>query len=277
MAIPFPNIDPVAFTMEVKWYGIAYGAGFVAAWLYMRKLLTRADLWRGAAPMQPGLADDFLMWAILGTVLGGRLGFFLLYEPAALFSQPWKFFQVWNGGMAFHGGLIGVTVAGLYFARVNKVPVLSLGDLCAAVVPFGLFFGRIANFINVEMYGRLTELSWAVEFPQHVLARYGHAFGPRHPTQIYEALLEGLLLFVVLRYLTHSRKSLMWPGLTMGVFLLGYGAARIFVEYFKEWDTLQFFTTAYFSEGMVYSLPMLAIGAYLVWMAAQQQRAKPAR
>ncbi|MEJ2118511.1 MAG: prolipoprotein diacylglyceryl transferase, partial [Alphaproteobacteria bacterium] len=146
-------------------------------------------------------------------------------------------------------------------------------DLCAAVVPLGLFFGRIANFINAEMYGRLTNVPWAVDFPHEILMRYGHEFGPRHPTQVYEALLEGLALFLVLFFLTRWLKTFQRPGLTAGVFFLGYGAARIFAEFFKEWDMQQFFTTAYFSAGMVYSLPMLAFGAYLVWQATQKQAA----
>jgi phosphatidylglycerol:prolipoprotein diacylglycerol transferase len=271
MAIAFPDIDPVAFTLEVKWYGIAYGAGFVLGWLYMRKLVQNGGLWRGKSPMTAVQVDDFLLWAIFGTVVGGRLGFFLLYEPSIFFNAPWQFFYLWKGGMAFHGGLVGVCLAVIYFARVNRVPLWSLADLCAAVVPIGLFFGRIANFINAEMYGRLTNVPWAVEFPHEILSLYGHAFGPRHPTQIYEALLEGLLLFMALVYLTRWRKALHWPGLSAGVFFLGYGAARIFAEYFKEWDMQQFFTTAYFSEGMVYSLPMLAFGAYLVWQATQTQ------
>jgi phosphatidylglycerol:prolipoprotein diacylglycerol transferase len=276
MAIPFPNIDPVAFTLEVKWYGIAYGVGFVLGWLYMRKLVQNAGLWRGNMPMTAMQVDDFLIWAVFGTILGGRVGFFLLYEPSMFIHEPWRFFYLWKGGMAFHGGLVGVCLAVIFFARVNRVLLWSLADLCAAVVPIGLFFGRIANFINAEMYGRLTNVPWAVEFPHEILARYGHAFGPRHPTQIYEALLEGLLLFVALAYLTRWRKAFHWPGLAAGVFFLGYGAARIFAEYFKEWDMQQFFTTAYFSEGMVYSLPMLAFGAYLVWQATQKQ-AQPAK
>jgi phosphatidylglycerol:prolipoprotein diacylglycerol transferase len=284
MAIPFPGIDTVAIRLgpvdlpgigsvgplQIRWYGLAYLAGLLLGWLYMRRLLKMPELWRGPPPMKPEQVDDFLLWATLGTVVGGRLGFILLYEPSLFLQNPARIFTVWEGGMAFHGGLIGVVLAIVLFARANKVPLLSLGDLAAAAVPFGLFFGRLANFINGEMYGRLTDMPWAVEFPARLLDR-GHAFGPRHPTQIYEALLEGVVLFLILRYFTHSRHALKEPGFTGGLFLFGYGVARIGVEFFKEWDTQQFFTTAYFSEGMIYSLPMLLFGALLMARAVRRQ------
>ncbi len=272
MAIPFPDIDPVALALgpvTVRWYGLAYLAGLVLGWLYMRRLLRTPAIWRRSAPMTLPQADDFLLWATLGTVIGGRLGFILLYEPTLFIHNPAKVFVVWEGGMAFHGGFLGVFLAVLVFARINRVPLLSLGDLCAAVVPFGLFFGRIANFINGEIYGRLTNVPWAVDFPPAVLNR-GDMPGPRHPTQLYEAFLEGIVMFAVLRYFTHTRLSLQRPGLTAGLFLAGYGMARIAVEYFKQWDYAQFFTTTYFSEGMVYSLPMVAAAAWLIAHATRQ-------
>ncbi len=275
MAIQFPFNDPVAIhlgPLAVRWYGLAYMAGLLLGWLYMRRLCQDRRLWGGAAPMQPFQADDFLFWVTLGTVLGGRLGFFLLYEPGMLLKNPLQFFRIWEGGMAFHGGLLGVGLAVYLFARVNRIPVRSLMDLSAAAVPFGLFFGRIANFINGEIYGRLTDVSWAVEFPTRLLLK-GDAPGPRHPTQLYEAMLEGVVMFFLLRFFTHGRRSLMSPGFTAGVFLMAYGAFRIFAEYFKEWDAQQFFTTAYFSEGVVYSLPMIAYGVYLVLSAKRQAAA----
>lgn len=273
MAIPFPGIHPVAIKLgplSIRWYGLAYLTGLVLGWLYMRRLLRSPDLWRGAPPMKVEQADDFLLWTTLGTVIGGRLGFILLYEPSLFFRDPGRIFAVWEGGMAFHGGLIGVTVAIVLFARWNAISLLSLGDLAGATVPFGLFFGRLANFINGEMYGRLTDMPWGVEFPAAVLDA-GHAFGPRHPTQIYEAFFEGVVLFFILRYFTHSRHALKEPGFTAGVFLFAYGIARIGVEFFKQWDYEQFFTTAYFSEGMVYSLPMLIFGAFLMARAVRRQ------
>jgi len=273
MAIPFPGIDPVAIALgpvHIRWYGLAYLTGLVLGWLYMRRLLGTPKLWRGGPPMWTEQADDFLLWATLGTVIGGRLGFILLYEPGLFLRDPLRIFSVWEGGMAFHGGVIGVTLAIALFARVNKIPFLSLGDLTTAAVPFGLFFGRLANFINGEVYGRLTDVPWAVEFPAAVLDA-GHAFGPRHPTQLYEAFLEGVVLFLVLRYFTHARHSLRQPGFTAGLFLFGYAIARIGVEFFKQWDYQQFFTTAYVSEGMIYSLPMLICGAVLMARAGRRE------
>jgi phosphatidylglycerol:prolipoprotein diacylglycerol transferase len=289
MAIAFPFNDPVAIHLGpvgVRWYGLAYLAGLALGWLYMRRLCQEQRLWGGPAPMQPYQADDFLFWATLGTVLGGRIGFFLLYEPSELIHKPLQFFIIWKGGMAFHGGLLGVGLAIWLFARRNRIPVRSLMDLSAAVVPFGLFFGRIANFINAEIYGRLTDVPWAVDFPARILQLNGHAPGPRHPTQIYEALLEGVAMFALLRFFTHGRRSLLSPGLTTGIFLMAYGVFRIFAEYFKEWDTAQFFTklsmirgTPYFSEGVVYSLPMIALGAYFALTAKpapEKAKASPA-
>jgi phosphatidylglycerol:prolipoprotein diacylglycerol transferase len=272
MVIPFPNIDPVAISLgplHVKWYGIAYLAGLTLGWLYMRRLARDERLWGGDSPLKLEQADDFLLWATLGVVVGGRLGFVLLYEPSVFLSQPWRLFSVWEGGMAFHGGVIGVVTAIVLFARLNGIPVLSMGDITCAVVPIGLFFGRIANFINGEIYGRLTDAPWAVEFPARVLSPE-HLPGPRHPTQIYEAALEGVMLFLVLRWVTHSRLGFTRPGLTAGVFLAGYALARIAVEFFKEWDYAQFFTSAYFSEGMIYSLPMLVFGLYLIMNALRR-------
>jgi phosphatidylglycerol---prolipoprotein diacylglyceryl transferase len=271
MAIAFPFNDPVAIhlgPLAIRWYGLAYLAGLTLGWVYMRRLCRDERLWAGPAPMQPYQADDFLFWATLGTVLGGRLGFFLFYEPSTLLRNPLQFFQIWQGGMAFHGGLLGVGLAVWLFARQHRIPTRSLMDLSAAAVPFGLFFGRIANFINGEIYGRPADVPWAVDFPARVLLK-GDLPGPRHPTQLYEALLEGVAMFILLRFFTHSRRSLLSPGLTAGIFLMAYGIFRIIAEYFKEWDMEQFFTTAYFSEGAVYSLPMIALGAYLALSARQ--------
>ncbi len=270
MAIAFPFNDPVAIQLgplAIRWYGLAYMAGLLLGWLYMRRLCQDDSLWEGnKSPVLPEQADDFLFWATLGTVLGGRLGYFLFYEPSMLLRGPLQFFRIWEGGMAFHGGLLGVGLASYIFARRNSISVHSLMDLSAAAVPFGLFFGRLANFINGEIYGRLTSVPWAVEFPARVLAK-DDLPGPRHPTQLYEAFLEGLVMFALLRYFTHKRLSLRSPGLTAGIFLVAYSAFRIFAEYFKEWDFRQFFTTPYFSEGVVYSLPMAALGLYLILSA----------
>jgi phosphatidylglycerol:prolipoprotein diacylglycerol transferase len=280
-AIPFPQIDPVIFKVwifSVRWYGLAYVAGLALAWAYMRALLRNGKLWSGGAPMRPDRADDFLIWAMLGTVAGGRLGFVLFYEPRYFIEQPLKVFYVWDGGMAFHGGLLGVGLAIWLFCRLHKVPVRSLMDLSAAVVPFGLFFGRIANFINGEIYGRLTNVPWAVDFPASVMLRdmKGNLIdlpGPRHPTQLYEAFLEGIVMFAILRVLTHRYGAFKRPGLVTGTFLIAYALFRIFAEYFKEWDIKQTFTyVPYFSEGMIYSLPMIALGLYFCWQPLRRAR-----
>lgn len=277
MALSFPFAEPGAQVavqigpVSLRWYGLAYLAGLLLGWLYMRRLCAEPRLWAGgASPMRPELADDFLLWATIGTVVGGRLGFVLFYEPSLFLSDPLRVFKVWEGGMAFHGGLLGVGVAVWIFARWNGVPVRSLMDLSAAAVPFGLFFGRIANFINGEVYGRIADVPWAVVFPQHLLSP-GDAVGPRHPTQLYEAFLEGIVMFAILRWLTHSRLALHRPGTVAGTFLVVYGLFRIFVEFFKEWDETQFFTTPWFSEAMVYCLPMIAFGVWLI-VTAQPAR-----
>ena len=273
MAIAFPFSDPVAIHIYgqfgIRWYGLAYMAGLLLGWYYMRRLCEDKQLWGGPVPMQPHQADDFLFWATVGVVLGGRTGYFLFYEPGSLLKNPLQFFEIWAGGMAFHGGLLGVGLAVWLFARRERIPVRALMDLAAAATPFGLFFGRIANFVNAEMYGRLTDVPWAVEFPVKAMLK-GDLPVPRHPTQIYEALLEGVVMFALLRFFTHSRRSFMSPGLTTGVFLMAYGAFRIFAEYFKEPDKsdwlgthYDWFTAHYLSIGMLYSLPMIAYGAYL--------------
>jgi phosphatidylglycerol---prolipoprotein diacylglyceryl transferase len=272
-AIPFPGIDPVAISLgpvHVRWYGLAYLAGLVLGWLYMRSLLRKERLWAGPAPMKPEQTDDFLLWATLGVVLGGRLGYVLFYDPKLYFADPVRIFSVWEGGMSFHGGLIGMLTAIALFSWRNKIAFFALADLTAAVVPIGLFFGRIANFINGEVYGKLTSVPWAVEFPARVLTP-GDAYGPRHPTQLYESFLEGVVLFLVLRYFTHRRDSLKTPGLTGGIFLLGYGLCRIAAEFTKEWDHFHFLTTEYTSPGMIYSLPMVIFGLYLIRGAGWRQ------
>ena len=275
MAIAFPFSDPMAIHIYgqfgIRWYGLAYMAGLLLGWYYMRGLCRNRQLWGGPSPMQPEQVDDFLFWATLGTVLGGRIGFFLFYEPGMLLKHPLQFFQIWGGGMAFHGGLLGVGLAVLLFARRQGIPVRSLMDLSAAAAPFGLLFGRLANFVNAEMYGRSADVPWAVDFPREVLLSAHHALVPRHPTQIYEALLEGMAMFILLRMFTHGRRSFLLPGLTTGIFLVAYGMFRIFAEYFKEPDKSDWLATHYdwlaahyLSIGMLYSLPMIAYGAYLI-------------
>lgn len=266
--LPFPAFDPIALELgpvSLRWYGLAYMSGLLIGWYYIRKLLSDKHLWNGKPPFSPDLADDLLIWTTLGVVIGGRLGFIFLYEPSFFIQHPMEVFAVWHGGMAFHGGLMGSIFAIYLFARRHNVPFFSLTDIAAAAVPIGLFFGRLANFINAEIVGKVSNVPWAMVFPNAGAA-------PRHPTQLYEAGLEGIVLFLILRFFTHKRLALNSPGMTGSIFLMGYGTARILVEFFKEHDHAQFFTFGPISTGMVYSLPMILLGMYLYKWAAKNQK-----
>lgn len=265
-ALPFPNIDPVIVQigpLGIHWYGLGYVVGILFAWWYAKRLVTTPRLWpNGVLPMKPEDIDDFLVWAAVGVVLGGRTGYILFYDLSRYIANPLDILAVWQGGMSFHGGLLGVTLALFLFARKRGIYVWSLVDVVAAGVPVGLGLVRVANFINSELWGRTTDVPWAVEFPTG---------GPflRHPSQLYEALLEGLVLFVVLRILTHSRlNKLKTPGFVAGAFVAGYGAARIFVEFFREPDQqLGYLFGGWLTMGMVLSLPMVLIGLWAMLSA----------
>lgn len=270
-SIPFPDLDPVALQLgpiSIRWYGLAYMAGLILGWLYIRKLLSTDRLWPNKAPLPKEKTDDLLIWTAMGVIVGGRVGFFLLYEPSVFLTDPVQVLKIWEGGMAFHGGLLGVTVAIYLFSLRNNVSVFTVGDLIAAAVPIGIFFGRIANFINVEVYGRVTTMPWGVIFPD-----VGPE--PRHPSQLYEAVLEGLLLFFVLRFLIFHRNALASPGLLSGTFLFGYACGRIFAEFFRAQDPTHTFTTGFLTAGIVYSIPMALIGIYLIWRARHNTRKAP--
>lgn len=259
--LPFPNIDPVAFSigpLSVHWYGLAYVAGIMIGWFYARKLIDRPTLWKGdTAPMTKTHLDDFLVWIAVGIVVGGRTGYILFYDLAPMLEDPVRIIQIWNGGMSFHGGLMGAIVAMILFARKNAIPVWSMFDIIAAVVPIGLFFGRIANFINGELWGRLSSAPWAIVFPT------GGPFA-RHPSQLYEAGLEGIVLLLVLAALIFGIKAFKTPGLIAGIFVMGYGLSRIFVEFFREPDAQlgYLLATSWLTMGMVLSLPMVLIGLW---------------
>jgi phosphatidylglycerol:prolipoprotein diacylglycerol transferase len=266
MALPFPAIDPVAIQIgpfAVRWYGLAYFAGILLGWRYGRRLAANERLWGGRpAPVTPADIDDLLLWLTLGIVLGGRLGYALFYEPGHFLADPLAIARVWEGGMSFHGGLLGTILALSLFARRRGLPLLSLLDIAAASTPFGLFFGRLANFINGELFGRPSDVPWAMVFP------YGGP-EPRHPSQLYEAALEGVVLFLVLRLLTHSALSLRRPGLTGAAFIAGYGLARFIVEFFREPDPqLGYLFGGFLTMGMLLSLPMILLGAAaMAWVA----------
>ncbi len=269
-AVSFPAIDPIAFSigpLAVHWYGLAYVAGILLGWMIARDLLKRPQLWpNGQAPASLQQIDDFVLWAAIGVVAGGRLGYIFFYDFASVAANPMRAIEVWNGGMSFHGGFIGATLAMLFFARKHQIRLWSLFDLVASVVPLGLFFGRSANFINGELWGRPADLPWAMAFPT------GGPF-PRHPSQLYEAALEGLLLLILLQILARAFGALRAPGRITGIFVTGYAAARIFVEFFREPDVqIGYLLGGWLTMGMVLSLPMLLIG---IWIYLRAGRATP--
>ena len=255
LAIPFPAIDPVLVSMgpfAIRWYALAYIAGILLGWRYVLRL----------AAMQPGGADaaaidDLVVWMVLGIILGGRLGYVLFYKPGYYLADPAEVLYLWQGGMSFHGGLIGVAAALVLFARHRRLGLLPLADLIACAAPIGLFFGRIANFINGELWGRPSDVAWAVVFP-----RGGPL--PRHPSQLYEALLEGLVLFLVLLALWRLTRLRDRPGGIAGAFLIGYGVFRTVVELFREPDAHLGFVVAGATMGQLLSLPLIAAGLWLM-------------
>jgi len=273
LAIPFPDFDPVAISLgplAIKWYGLSYLAGLVIGWIYIRRLLAQPKLWRNETPpFAIGKVDDLLLYITLGVVLGGRLGYVILYEPSTYLASPLDTLAVWKGGMSFHGAFVGCALAIWLFASRNGLSMFSTTDLCTATVPIGLFFGRLANFINGELFGRVSDVPWAMVFPHARALHPDVEPATRHPSQLYEAALEGLLLFLILRLLTHSFGALKSPGLVTGVFLSGYAIARSVSEVFREPHAVHFFNVGPFTAGQVYSLPMLLGGLYLIWLARQ--------
>jgi len=284
-ALPFPNIDPVLIhiygPISIRWYALSYIAGLLLGWAYVVKLLRTQKLWAGRPfmgkpPATPDDIGDLFVWITLGVIIGGRLGFVLFYGmfycgfagqgvpacvglPDAYWQNPLKIIAAWEGGMSFHGGLVGVVIAILAFCRNRKLNLWSVADLIAAATPIGLFFGRIANFINGELWGKITDVPWAVVFP--------NAFPPglpRHPSQIYEAFMEGVLLFLLLRYLILRWQIHRHPGLVVAWFLAGYGTFRFIGEFFRDSESKIY---GWFSMGQLLSLPMWAAAAFLFWYA----------
>ena len=264
--LPFPAINPVLISIgpfAVRWYALAYIAGIVAGWFYARAIIASQRLWGGPAPFAVIDFDDFVIWATLGIILGGRIGYVLFYNLPHFAAHPLEIFQVWNGGMSFHGGVIGVITAIILFALRRGLPVLSLGDVTTAVTPIGLFLGRLANFINGELWGRPTDVPWAMIFPN------GGPI-PRHPSQLYEATLEGLVLLAVLAVLVQLG-ALKRPGLVSGAFLFGYGVARTICEFFREPDAQLGFLWGGLTMGMLLCIPLILAGAALIAFAASRQ------
>jgi phosphatidylglycerol:prolipoprotein diacylglycerol transferase len=259
--IAYPAIDPVLFEIgpfAIRWYALAYLAGILLGWRYARWLASYTP-----HLAQPEDVDDVVVWVTLGIVLGGRLGYVLFYQPLYYLEHPLAALQIWHGGMSFHGGLLGVVVAGVLFCRHRGIPTLAFADLIFCGTPFGLFFGRLANFINGELAGRPTDVPWAMVFPN-----YGPE--PRHPSQLYEAALEGIVLFVLLYLLWRVPRLRERPGLLSGAFLVGYGCMRIFVELFREPDAHLGFLIPGVTMGQLLSLPMIVFGAWLIRRACQR-------
>ncbi len=253
--IAFPAIDPIALQLgpvAIRWYALAYVLGILAGWRYMVYLARR---W--PQPVGPREVEDFVVWATIGIVLGGRLGYVLFYRPAFFADEPLQAFAIWQGGMSFHGGLLGVAAALLLFARARRTNWLALGDLVACAAPIGLFLGRLANFVNGELFGRPSSLPWAMAFP-------GGGPSPRHPSQLYEAFLEGAVLFLLLSWLALATRAPERPGLIGGAFLVGYAAARSAGELFREPDAHLGFVFAGATMGQLLCLPALLAGVLLI-------------
>ncbi len=290
--IIFPDISPALFSIDVggfefalRWYALAYIIGILLGWRLAILATRRSALWpRNLPPIEPLQVEDLLTYVIVGVILGGRLGYVLFYKPAYFVTHPAEILMLWNGGMAFHGGLIGVIVAAFLFYRRNLVPYLSGADLLALCTPVGLLLGRSANFINAELWGRATDLPWGVAFPGVAAQACGQITGlcARHPSQLYEAFLEGFVLLVLLLYMSFRKKALTRPGLITGTFFAGYGIARYLVEFVRQPD-LQFQSVenpigyVFYSDnfgitmGQILSLPMILVGLTLVIRAYIRQ------
>src|SRR6056297_591224 len=296
-AIPFPEISPeiVSVTLfgmvfALRWYALAYIAGIVIGWRIVVAAAKRPALWPGGtAPMKPGDVEDLLTWVIVGVILGGRLGYVLFYQPAYFLAHPAEILQVWQGGMAFHGGLLGVVLAVILFSRARGIDWVSVADALCMGTPVGLRLGRIANFINAELWGRPTDLPWGVIFPGAAAQDCPDVAGlcARHPSQLYEAALEGLILGAVLLWLGWRRGALRLPGTLTGVFFAGYGLARFLVEFVRQPDAqfvspgnplgLAWHIGGYgLTMGQILSLPMIAFGIGMVLWARRRGRARPA-
>ena len=259
--LPFPNIDPVALHLgpvAIRWYSLAYITGILLGW----RLVAKEHARRAIPNLTQAALDDIVTWAVLGVIAGGRLGYVLFYKPDYYMEHPGQILRLWEGGMSFHGGLLGVIIAFLLFCRKHKVRFFQLIDVIACAAPIGLFFGRIANFINGELYGRVTDMPWGIVFP-----RGGAPNGdnwPRHPSQLYEAGLEGAVLFSVLYYMLKYTRARDKPGMLGGTFIAGYALSRMIVECFREPDDFLGFFFGAVTMGQLLSLPMLAYGLYLV-------------
>jgi phosphatidylglycerol---prolipoprotein diacylglyceryl transferase len=281
--VVFPDFDPVIFQIgpvAIRWYALAYVAGILIGWAYVGRLARNEALWGPRAPVaNREQIDDLVLWITIGVIVGGRVGSMLFYSTSDLWEKPLEIFKIWKGGMSFHGGLIGVMLAMIFYARSQKMPVLKIADLVAPSVPIGLFFGRIANFVNAELWGRPTDAPWGVTFCNDgIRERIG--FCPadevaRHPSQLYEAALEGVVLFIILRLATHHFGQLKRPGAVTGLFLFGYGVFRTMVEFFREPDANLSNLPLGLTMGMLLSAPMWMAGLVLILRSRTATEAAP--
>ena len=264
--LPFPAINPVLISIgpfAIRWYALAYIVGIIAGWLYARAIISAQKLWGDPAPITVAEFDDFIIWITLGIILGGRVGYVLFYNLPHFVAHPLEVFELWNGGMSFHGGFLGCVIATVVFALRRGLPILSLGDVTTAVAPIGLFLGRIANFINGELWGRPTDVPWAMIFPSGGPV-------PRHPSQLYEAALEGLVLLAALGVIVRLG-ALKRPGLVTGAFAVGYGIARTVCEFFREPDAQLGFLWGGLTMGMLLCIPLIAAGLGVIAFALTRQ------
>ncbi|MCH2037592.1 MAG: prolipoprotein diacylglyceryl transferase [Rickettsiales bacterium] len=263
MALDFPSIDPVIFSvgpLAVRWYSLSYIAGILLGWTYINQIIDRYS-WSKVSRKN---TDDLIVWMIVGIVLGGRLGYTLFYNMPYYLDNPAQILRVWEGGMSFHGGMIGTILAAFLYCRKHNIPFLQLTDLLACAAPIGLFFGRIANFINAELYGRVTSVPWAFVFP-------GSDNKPRHPSQLYEAFTEGFLLFIILWLFVWFTNAKKHPGFLSGVFLIGYASFRMLCELYREPDFHIGFIISEVTMGQLLSIPMLVLGLYLSYNAVRKR------
>ena len=281
-AIPFPDwisetAIPLPGPLSIKWYGLGYIIGVLLAYLYAKRTAAHKELWvpngmtRGADTIpNKAMLEDFAFYCLVGIIVGGRIGSILLYDIGKYIDDPLAIFKVWEGGMAFHGGFLGVCAAAWFITRKYNASLWRWADMAAIGAPLGLFLVRLANFANQELYGRATDVPWAFVF------RTDYTSTPRHPSQLYEAFLEGIVIFLVLFVLTRKTKILTKPGLSAGVFIFLYGAFRTFVEFFREPDAIPQIHE-YFTRGMLYSVPMIIIGLLIILWAGKRQPVAPRR
>lgn len=271
LVLPYPKLNPILMKFgpfAIRWYALAYICGILLGWLYARRVIANESRWGGPPPFTVTDYDDFVLWVTLGIILGGRIGYVLFYNLDFYLKHPFDMFKVWNGGMSFHGGFLGCVIAVTAFAWVRGISVLSLGDITCAVGPIGLFLGRLANFVNGELWGRPTDVPWAMVFPadpQQV---------PRHPSQLYEAILEGIVLLVILNLMIR-RGALKRPGLIIGAFAICYAVMRSFCELFREPDVQIGFLWHGTTMGMLLSIPLFLAGVGFVMYAMRRTARSP--